>query len=134
VDWSDDTAFSHAVVSGEGTGVATPVRADVTDTNPNSPTYVSGPFGDVPVFTTSPLVLTTGQATTKATAQLKRNLGQVEFLNLYLVPNPALDVNDVVSVTRARLKLFAAQFVIEQLTLDLNYAVAQQLVGRKVQR
>lgn len=111
--------FSDVIAIGQGSGVGTPVRAQVQDLNVLSPTYYLGPYGDVVTVYNSPLLLTAAQATTAATAILNRQTGLAEQLTLAALVNPALDIFDVVQVTRARSNV-NARYSIDSLTYPLS--------------
>lgn len=102
VDGSRETSreltYNGVVAAGEGDGDAPPVTATVWDTNPASPTYYLGPFGQKPYFYVSPLLTTVAQCASAATALLGRVTGLVRQLDLSCVPNPALESGDVVRV------------------------------------
>jgi hypothetical protein len=89
--------YNGVRASGEG-GDTAPVSAFVTDDDPTSPTYWGGGFGQKPRFYVSPLITTTAQATSAATAMLNRVRGLNRQLELDLVPNPALEAGDVIRV------------------------------------
>ncbi len=87
------------VVSSEladGTVPFTPVI--VADEDPNSPTRVSGGFGRVPQFYSSPLLRNTTQATRAGKKILSRVRGLAAQLSLEAAVNPALDAGDVIDV------------------------------------
>jgi hypothetical protein len=106
------------------------VRAEAVDDNPASPTWVEGPFGDVPLFYTSALITTVDQAQDVADAMLLRKLGLVEGLRFAAIPNPALDVDDVVQVTRLRARVDALH-VVEQFNMGLQPSSPMQVTTRK---
>lgn len=95
--------FSHIVVTGETTATAAPVRADAYDTDPQSPTYYRGPFGDRPYFHQSSLITSSAQASEAAQGLLDQKSGFSEGVELALIPNVALDALDSVHVADSRL-------------------------------
>lgn len=92
-----EQTYNGVVASGEN-GDTAPVTATVTDNDPASPTLWGGPFGTKPYFYTSPLLTTTGQASSAATSLLNRVRGMSRQLDLTSVPNPALEGGDVIRV------------------------------------
>lgn len=90
--------FNGVVASGEAGGSWPPVSATVTDNDPASPTRWGGPFGYKPYFYVSPLITTQAQATAAATSLLAKVRAMGRQLSVSLVPNPALEVGDVVRV------------------------------------
>ena len=128
--FKDDDTYNDVIVTGEGTGVGVPVRAQVQDTNPASPTYVNGPYGDVVSVISSSLVTTTAQALAMAQATLTRSVGVAESLTFDAIVNPAHDVNDVITVNRAR-SWVASDYVIDALTIPLRADAALTAVARR---
>jgi hypothetical protein len=95
-------ARNVAIVTGEGTGVDTPVRGVAEITDAASPIF-PGTFGRRPVRLTTPLIgndPVTAQAEADAAAQalLQRRAGGSEQLTFSAVPNPAHEAGDVVRV------------------------------------
>lgn len=118
-DLDEERTYNGVIVTGEGAGVASPVRAEAWDTNTQSPTYYLGDYGKVPYFFHSPLITTTEQAQDAADATLRRVLSSTELLSISAVPNPALEPGDVVRVERDRLHVSAA-YVVSSLTIPLT--------------
>lgn len=75
-----------------------PTWALVTDDNPSSPTWWDGPFGHVPYLYESPLLTSEEQAREAATAILAQRRAVTRQCTLAIVPNPALEVGDVVDI------------------------------------
>ncbi|MCW7941699.1 peptidase [Streptomyces hygroscopicus] len=75
-----------------------PVQATVEDTDSTSPTHVSGPFGRVRGFYSSPTLTTTGACTSAATAKLALSLKPNAKCDLTAIPNPLLEPGDVIRV------------------------------------
>lgn len=99
----DEGTYNHTIVTGEKTENTVPVRAEALDINPSSPTYVYGPYGDVPTFFVSKMVTTTAQAQAAADALLRRKLATLETVDAAVVANPAHEGGDVVYLESARL-------------------------------
>jgi hypothetical protein len=90
--------YNTIVATGERTDNVAPVRAVATDTNPGSPTYVNGPYGQVPAFYSSPILTTTTMAQSAADTRLRRTRGMARQLSFECVPNPAVDAGDVLRI------------------------------------
>lgn len=73
-----------------------PVFAIVSDEDPASPTYFYGPFGQVTMFYSSPLLAHVYQATNAASALLAQSRGLNRSVTFTNAPNPALEPGDVV--------------------------------------
>jgi hypothetical protein len=95
---SRESTYNGVVATGERTDDTAPITATVTDTNPSSPTYWSGPYGQVPYFYESASITTLTQAQTAAAGLLARTKGLTRQVALTSVPNPALDAGDVIQV------------------------------------
>lgn len=114
---SFEKTYNGVIVSGEGTNVAAPVRAEVWDTDPSSPTYYLGSFGRVPYFYSSPLLTTTGMCSIVGNAILSIVKGKTESLNFPTIVNPALEPLDVISLT---FNGITQRAVLDQLTIPLQ--------------
>lgn len=93
-----ERVYNRVIASGQRTDGTPPVRSAVSDSDPNSPTFYGGPFGKKPRFYSSPLLTTTGQCTTAATALLERAKGIQASVSMGTIVNPALDAGDVIRV------------------------------------
>lgn len=94
-----DGVYNAVVATGEAAASGTtPVRGVAFDDNPASPTYYSGAFGPVPMFYSSPFLTTTAAAEEAAESLLRQLLGLPYTVDLGMVPNPALEPLDPVTV------------------------------------
>nr|WP_255481827.1 DUF5047 domain-containing protein [Amycolatopsis sp. SID8362] len=96
---SRDAVYNIVVARGEPVGELPPVQAVVSDDDPNSPTWVGGPFGLVPTVYSSAFMTTAGQCQQAAAAKLAKVIGLPYAVSLGSVPNPALEGWDVVTVS-----------------------------------
>lgn len=99
--YSRESVYNGVVVSNETSSSSTstaPVRVLVADMNTSSPTYWLGSFGKVPRFYTSQFIYDRTQALAVGASLLAKEVGLNAGLDFSFVPNPALDVNDVVRV------------------------------------
>ncbi len=97
------------LTNGEGTSLPAPVGGRAQNTNPTSPTSISGGWGDVPNVITSSLYTSDAQANAGAQAELFQELGQVDTHGpLEIIPNPALQVEDVITAQSSLAGLPAA--------------------------
>lgn len=127
---SDDPGVNAVTMIGNDPGNASGIpRATVVDAVPTSPTYYFGPYGQVPETITDPTLITSAQCQVAAAARLRQHLGLTETVTLATVPNPALDVSDVVQVTRAA-SAIDVPIVIESIITPLDLTTAQSIVGR----
>lgn len=135
-----DGIYNDFIISGTGTtnapstnaSTATPVRAEAQDTNPNSPTYISGPFGDVPQFGYSNLVTTAPQATSASQNALAASLSSAHQVSASVPANPLFDIDDVAAFNRARLSMAGTRVVADTLKLTIRHDDSTTFTGRVV--
>lgn len=111
--------YNGVVVTGEGTGAGEDVRGEAFDEDPLSPTYYQGDFGYKPLMVSTPLVKSAGMAQNLANFLFVALLGMYEELTVSFVPNPALQITDVVHVRCDRLGV-DYNYVIDRLTIPLK--------------
>lgn len=95
---SRDSVYNAVVATGEPAGELPPVIGFAYDQTPGSPTYFGGGFGKVPRFYSSSFIVTSDQATRAATSILASSRGTPYTVSLGMVPNPALELWDVINV------------------------------------
>lgn len=127
---SDSNTYSKVIATGEGTGNDVPVQAIAIDDDPASPTYYLGAYGTVTYRFSSPLILTTDQAQAAADAMLRSVKGATEAVEIDVVPMPAVEPGDVVTVTRGRSRV-EGRFLIDQVTTPLDPADTMHLTARR---
>lgn len=128
---ANQVANDYVVYSSSG-NVVPPARGEADDSNPSSPTYVDGKFGDIVVFLSSQTITTAVAAQAAAQAQLNASLGQIDSLSVSCVPNPAVDIDDVYTITRTRAGLNGESWVVDGYTLPFQIGAAMTLTLRKV--
>lgn len=96
---SCDGVHNGVLARGENTtdNVA-PVSYLATDTDPNSPTYWSGPFGRRPKFYSSSTLITTAACQSAAALLLAKAKAPNASGDISSLPNPALEPGDVLRV------------------------------------
>lgn len=97
---SDDPGYNGIVLLSESNTLQFPIRVELWDDDPNSPTYALGKYGKVPMFKSSPLVVDANQAGLMASAELLKVLGATESTDFAIIPNPAHEAGDLVRVIR----------------------------------
>lgn len=111
--------YSGVIAVLAGTNMPKPFRSVAYDTDSTSPTYYLGPFGKrLRTFSSSAI---TSQAVADQTArtQLQRTLGLSEQVSWSQIPDPSLDVGDVVTVTYPDLSLNRS-YRIDRLEIPLD--------------
>jgi len=100
--YSRTGVYNGIVVSNEemgaidATATAEPIRVLVVDAKPLSPTFWDGAFGRKPRFYTSQFIKSHSQAVSAGKSLLKKERGLSSSFDFNIIPNPALDVDDVI--------------------------------------
>lgn len=129
--YTDEPGFNGVVLTGESPGdELPPVRAEVWDEDPTSPTYRYGPYGEVPKFVTDQLVKTEEEAEAAAQAHLDSILGFSAELSITSWVNPALEAGNVVEVKRARSGVHGL-YVVDAFSIPLARSGTQELTLRQ---
>lgn len=123
---TDQTTYNYVIVYGESVDNTVPVQAVAFDNDPSSPTYYLGPYGIVSTTFQSPLITTTAQAQAAANALLLAVKGASENVALTVVPNPALEPGDVVTVEVGDAQI-SGTFLINDIQTPLSAAQGQTL-------
>ena len=118
-DLSEDQTYSGVIITAESIAAGTSFQGVAWDTDINSPTYYLGPFGKIPFRKTITGIGTQIDADAAAAAELIKVKGLSEKVSITAVPNPALDADDVIRVTRSRLGI-DAYYVVESITQPIG--------------
>lgn len=102
IDRSDEDGYNGVVMTSESTTLTTPISSTVWDTNPSSPTYYLGPYGQVAAFQSSPYIGSQAQADAAAQKWLADNLGGTEVVTMSTILNPAHEPGDAVHIQKTR--------------------------------
>ena len=108
------------------------IQANAADTNPNSPTYINGPMGNVPNFIFDSLITTQAQAQAEANFDLAQSLAKSWVVAVDTPPNPLFDIDDVCTVSRARLGLSNQKFVVDTISTSVRYDSLTSVGGRVI--
>jgi hypothetical protein len=120
-----ESTYSGVIVKGEHPD-KTPVRVELWDVDPKSPTYSLGPFGKRPYGFSSPLITTDDMANAAAQTILNRVTGMRQDAVLNTVGHPGHDVGDVVTVidpashTNGRYVIYGGQIPLRPGPLQLK--------------
>jgi hypothetical protein len=117
---STKETYNGVIYSIEGSQVTTPIRVEIWDEDPASPTYRYGVFGSVPTFITTNLIGTSVEAIKAASLLLNTYIGQQEEIDFTSVVDPSLDVNDVVYVKSEGAKVDRT-VIIDSMDIPLEY-------------
>lgn len=125
------SVYNGVIATAESTDLPAPLRSVAWDDDPGSPTYYLGKFGKVPRLWSTPLATTQGQLDAAAQSMLDGLLGANEDVAFRQIVNPALDVNQVVEVTRPRSALDGVRVVLDVLEIPLAAADPMSASGRR---
>lgn len=114
----DSDTVANVVVAESENGT---IRVEVSDENPESPTYVGGRYGPrVADPLVSPYFGSIQQAQQAAAARLAYELGRAETVAFAIVPDPSRDETDNVTLHRPRIGLDHRAFSISTLEVPLD--------------
>lgn len=127
---SRDGVYNAVVASGEAADAnIPPVYAIALDNDPTSPTYWNGVFGKVPKFFQSSFLTTDAQCASAAQKLLDATHGTPYSVTLGLVPNPALEAWDVITVTYS--PDLVEVHIIDQITYSMSVDDEMTIQTRK---
>ena len=132
-----DGISNDFIVSGSGTTVQPPVRAEAAVTDGTNPMYVGSPpgntqFGDIPTFLTSSLVTTTAAAQVAANLALAQSIGNVETIDFTVLPDPRWDIDDIANLTVGRANINGFNYVIDTIRHSFDHKTGTEMAGRRV--
>lgn len=113
----DDFA-NWVVVTGEGTS-GNPIRGEAKDEDPGSETSIGGKLGAIVKHVQAREIKTHEQAVAMAQHVLLESLGRQEMTDFLIIPNPAMQVGDLVRINRRVSKLEDALIVLDQVSHPL---------------
>ena len=128
--WNDENTYSGVIATGSGTRMFQPYRAVAYDDNVTSPTYYLGPFGKRIRVYTSTTIGSTAQAALIAKTQLQKTLGVAETVTWEQIPDPSLDVGDVVTLKYPNISLNRA-YRIDRLEIPLDVSSLMTVTARE---
>lgn len=128
---TNETTYNGVIASGEGSEASVTYRAEAWDEDIDSPTYRYGPFGEVPLFYSSPLLTSNDMALQAAQSILTKKKGTTEAVDWTQIVDPSLDVGDVVAVTNAETKVDRLM-VLDRLSIPLGAASEMSAVARTI--
>jgi hypothetical protein len=96
--WDRENVYNAVTARSEPLDGSNPVQATVYDTTPGSPTNWHGPFGHRPRLYSSPLLTDVASCQAAARLILRRSVAPARTVTVSCVPNPALELGDVVTL------------------------------------
>lgn len=127
---SDEPGYNGIVLTSESNTLNVPVRVEIWDDDPNSPTYALGDYGKVPKFVSNPYVVDPTQGGAAAYAELLKTIGGTESFNFAIIPNPAHEAGDLVRVIRP-LSRTDTTSIIDSMTIPLAVTDAMTIRTRE---
>lgn len=129
-EFDDDPGFNGVIMQAESSSLPVPLTSIAWDSDPSSPTYYLGGYGQVPDTQTNAYIGSQAQADSAAAAYVLANHGGTEGISISAIPNPALSESDVIQVVRSRLKLNQTA-VIESMVIPLDVGSKMTITGAK---
>jgi hypothetical protein len=126
---SDEPGWNGVIVIGNPPEIV-PVRGEVWETDPSSPIYYLGRYGQRALKVESQYIFNSNQAQSAAQAQFLRERGGTEQTQLTAIPNPYIDANDIVHVTCPDLAVDANE-IVDTVNLPLGYSDLMSVTTRK---
>lgn len=114
-----ESVYNAVVATGEAANDLPPVYGIVVDNDPASATYWYGKFGHAPRFFSSSFLTNESQCLSAAASILASATGLPYVVSLGVVPNPALEGWDVISVNYSETRAIEAH-IIEKITYSLS--------------
>lgn len=127
---SDEPGYNGIVLTSESNTLPAPIRIELWDDDPDSPTYALGQYGKVPYFKSNPLVVDYTGGGMYAQAELLKVMGGTETLDFAIVPNPAHEAGDVVRVVRT-LSRTDSTAVLDSFSIPLTADAAMSIKCRE---
>jgi hypothetical protein len=127
---TEQDSVNNVIVIGEASGGAAPVRGQVLDDNPLSPTYVSGPWGNVVLVERSTNITTDTAAYQMAFGLFQKRLGVSDLVRLNAIAHPAFEIGDVVTIERAASKV-SGRYVIDKISIPMTAVRPMDVSMRK---
>lgn len=97
-DISTRETYNGVIYTIEGSNITTPLKVEIWDDDPASPTYRYGVFGQAPTFVTSSVLATQAEAVNAASLLLYKYIGSQENISFSSLVDPTLDANDVIYI------------------------------------
>lgn len=126
---STQPGYNGVVMTAESTTLPAPLRTVLFDVDPTSPTYSLGPYGKRPSVQSSPYITSQQSCDAAARAFLIKNIGGTEPVTFAIIPDPALDADDVARVVRTSSGLDITG-VIQSMTIPLTISERQDITLR----
>jgi hypothetical protein len=124
--WTAQNSYNGVTVTGNDVN-NNPIYATAWDTNQNSPTYYSGPFGERPAPpVSSSTVTTTAQCLAAAQLLLPQYLGISHPTTTTLIPDPTLEAYDITTLNFPTQGIGYTAWILQAYTfpLDLQYSMS----------
>lgn len=91
--------YNGVIVRGEAPWLLFPIRGEYWDTNPVSPTYRFGPFGEKPYVMGSPVATSDAQCAAIAETEYRLRAGVSEDVSFSMLKDPTLEVGSLIEMS-----------------------------------
>lgn len=124
---SSDAISNGVTFTAEGSHLLLPLVSTVWDDDSTSPFRRTGPLGERPADVSSSWIVSQAQCDDAAAAEYQAVRGQT--VTLSIVPNPRLDVRDVISITSSELGIDSTA-IVDTLTIPFDIGSPMQITAR----
>jgi hypothetical protein len=128
-DFSIENTFNGVVLEMQSSDGTTGMRSVQWDSNPLSPTYYLGSFGQRPGYFTATMVASQTDLDDSAKRLLSKSLGMTEAVSWTMIVDPRLDPFDFVSIVREQTKTNDV-FIVDKLEIPLAAADTMSVTAR----
>jgi hypothetical protein len=125
--WDSDDIRNGVIVTAQHSSMSAAARGEAWDDDPESEYFRGGTYGERPRFVSTEKATTPGQATAMARGILERDLGGSFEIDLEIVPDPSIEVGDVVYVDLPSVKR-TGLYVVARLGFSLGSISATESV------
>ena len=127
----DETVeYNGVIVISVPSGGGAAVQGAAWITDPSSPVYYEGAWGQVPYIIKTTTALTSAQCVAAASAQLQLIYRAMNTVDLSCIPNPALAEGDVFTITSPGLGLLSQNHVFSAAVIPLDWESPQTITCR----
>jgi hypothetical protein len=126
-----EKGFNRVIVETSPTGGAVSLRGIASDTNPDSATYIDGPYGPVPLFIGNSAAASQAQVDAEAAAVLARKQAASDAVTLDIFANPCHEVGDIITVEAPSVNIDAV-FQLDSFSVPLDSGASMKASVRRV--
>lgn len=127
---SNRDVYNGVICRAEAPWLLFPVSDEIWDTDPLSPSYRYGSFGEKPKVITDAIATTQAQCLAAATAEFKKISGVMERISFSSLKDPRLEVGDIIETIDSSLGI-TGRYVLDTMSYPLSGGACSGTVRRK---